>query len=58
MNSFSFLTMGRRLCMAFMVVLISAFSHASEIGVTDKEIIIGQSIACARRCEFRINLAV
>ena len=45
MNSFSFLTIGRRLCMAFMAILMTAFSHASENGVTDKEIIIGQSIA-------------
>ena len=45
MNSCSLLTFVRRLCMAFMALLMTAFSHASEIGVTDKEIIIGQSIA-------------
>lgn len=45
MNSCSFLNIGLRLCMAFMALLMTAFSHASEIGVTDKEIIIGQTIA-------------
>lgn len=45
MNPFSFLNIGRRLCMAFIVVLMPVFSQASENGVSDKEIIIGQSIA-------------